>query len=232
MLLEKHMRTHWERMKECGAVWEYPDDPRSPHVVLRRGKHSNGFIDTIRFLSLTRQREAAAQTISGMVRERFGSNQRIDNVFGSPMGSVHLVGDVAHGISAKRTGILEKKDGGFIVRTPLEPGETALIVEELVTTGETPRLAKEAIKAACADVVILPVVFVFLSRCKTNTPATLPGMELDPVISTHGLGIEYAEWEPNDCQLCAVGSEPIQNPKLHWLRLMRTMKEYRQSAET
>ncbi|MEK7586474.1 MAG: hypothetical protein AAB453_01230 [Patescibacteria group bacterium] len=214
----------WRRMKGCGAVWEHSGDPRAPHVALRGDKHSDGFIDTLRFLSDTDNRANAAELLITRLNSKYFED--IDWVFGSPMAGIPfattLAGCFNHNVNLGFTEKVNEKD--LICRFEIEPGQSVLMVEEMTTTGATPQRAIDAILKKNPEAQILDTVVAFLVRCE-DRPPELAGRELLSLISLPHLGVNYHEWEPNNCPLCQQGSRVIKNCKRVWGDLLKTMKD-------
>ena len=219
-------RQMWQSMKGAGAVWEHPEDPRAPHVVLRSGKHSDGFIDTLQFLSQVNYLELAAQVLAEKLRKR--TKMKIDWVFGSPMAGIPFATVLARHVGAKRIGFNEKTGGGdgkdLICRFDLQSWETFLVVEEMTTSGGTPARGIEAVLKKNPRATALDLVGACLTRCGAKSPE-LPGREIVSLVSLPELGIRYNEWEAGSCPLCKAGSRAITDCKRVWPDLLRTMRE-------
>ena len=215
----------WQGMKKAGAVWEHPGDPRAPHVVLRSERHSDGFVDTLQFLSGVVDLGIAAQTLATKLRRKLGI--KIDWVFGSPMAGVPFATAVALHLGATRVGFNEKvkgSDTNLICRFDVQSGDNFLIIEEMTTRGATPQRGIEAVLGKNPEAIDLDVVGAFLIRCDARPPELL-GRELISLISLPELGVRYNEWDKADCPLCTAGSRPIPNCKRVWRNLLQTMKE-------
>ncbi len=222
---EYDVGTHlWTAMKESGAVWEHPGDPRAPHVVLRNGRHSNGFVDTLQYLSdIENLRRAAEALATKLNRKILHGETRW--VFGSPVAGISFATVVAPHVGATRIAFTEKVTAReLICRFNVPPGETFLAVEEMTTTGGTPQRAIDAILKKSPEAVPSDFVGAFLIRCDAKPPE-LRGKEIISVVSLPELGVTYDEWEPVDCPLCHDGSAAIENCKHVWRGLLRTMAE-------
>ena len=121
----------WRALKKSGAVWEYPYQKgfRAPHVVLRRGKHSDGFVDTLQYLSAVSKLTQAARLLAEKLKRRL-LDVEIDWVIGSPMVGIPFATAVAPMLGARRVGFTEKVGEGkeLICRLDMLPGENFLIV--------------------------------------------------------------------------------------------------------
>ncbi len=219
------MQEWWARLRFAGAVWQHSGDARAPHVVLRSGKHSDGFIDTLRYLSGVGNLLTAADELSDLLRKSVRPEYpRIVWVFGSPMAGIPLAVAVAQSIRAERVAFTEKKgDKELICRYDVAPGETVLLIEEMTTTGQTPQRAADAILARNPEANILPWVGAFLRRCPSTTPE-LHDREIVSLVGLPELEIRFNEWYKASCPLCIAGSRAIENCKRVWPDLLATMR--------
>ncbi len=222
MMQPRSAREWWDAIIGAGALWRYPSDPRAPHVVLRSGRHSDGFINILEYLSAFEHLENAAVALAHRIKESLNDTP-IDWVFGSPVAGIPLATVVGPLVGATNMGCVEKApDGGLICRSHLEPGARVIRVEEMTTSGGTAfRLAK-AILEKNPSAIILPQVASFLIRCPPR-PVSLEDMKLIPVVDLTRLNVSFEEWEAAECRLCKAGSRPIENCKQVWRDLLKTM---------
>ena len=216
----------WKAMKDSGAVWEHPGDPRAPHVVLRSGKHSDGYVDTLQYLSNVRSLAVVAEMLAERLQRRLGII-KVDWVVGSPMAGIPFATALAPCIGASRIGFNEKvrgSDKDLICRFDIPYGQNFLIIEEMTTTGQTPQRGIDAVLDKNPEAIPLGLVGSFLIRCSAFPPF-LKTRELVSLISLPELGVRYNEWEKADCPLCAAGSRAIKNCKRVWPNLLRTMRD-------
>lgn len=215
----------WRAMKSDGAVWEYPKDSRAPHVRLRKGRHSDGFVNTLQYLSDVSNLNFVAEMLAEKLEHRLGL--KIDWVIGSPMAGISLATMVASYMGATRIGFNEKIVGGdkdFVCRFDIPSGQNLLMIEEMTTTGATPQRGIDVVMKKNPGAIPLDVVGAFLIRCGDHPPA-LHGRELISLVSLRELDVHYNEWEEGKCPLCDAGSRPIKNCKQVWKNLLRTMQE-------
>ena len=213
----------WQAMKEIGAVWEHSGNPQAPLVVLRNNRrHSNGFVDTLQFLSNVSNLEVAAFALAKKLSGKL--EIKIDWVFGSPMAGIPFATANARHMRARKIGFTEKVDGKLICRFDIPPGNNFLIIEEMTTTGRTPQRSINAVLEKNPEAVPLDVVGAFLIRCDDHPPELL-GREIISLVSLPKLGINYSEWTEAECPLCQTGSMAIDNCKRVWKSLLRTMWE-------
>lgn len=220
----KTMEEWWKELNQ-GSVWQHSGNPRAPHVVLRRRKHSDIFVNTLQYLTCTKNLGQAAITLAKKLKSTPGFPTKIDSVFGSPMAGIPLATLVAVELWATNVFFTEKKaDGELFCRFDVPPECNAVFVEEEVSTGGTPQRVVGAVRERNPDIVVVPFIGVFLTRCGTKSEL-LPKMELVPIIDLREIGVVFNEWEPKQCPLCAEGSRPIENCKDVWKDLLLTTKD-------
>ncbi len=211
----------WNMVKKSGAVWEYPKDPRAPHVILRGGNHSNGLVDMLQFLSQIKYLELAAEALADKLRQKIRA--KIDWVFGSPMAGIPFATAVARHLGVKHAGFTEKVgEKDLICRFNLGPADTFLMIEEMTTTGGTPMRGIEAVLKKNPRATALDWVGAGLTRCEAR-PAELKGREIISLVSLPSLNVHYSEWQEGHCPLCQAGSRAIKDCKRVWSSLLQTM---------
>jgi orotate phosphoribosyltransferase len=91
---------------------------------------------------------------------------------------------------------VERKDGAFALRRgfALEPGEPAVVVEDVFTTGKSTREAASAVEAAGARVVAVGSI---VDRGAPKDAFTVPARSL--------LSLSVPSWPEAECPLCAKG---------------------------
>jgi orotate phosphoribosyltransferase len=215
----------WHDMKLCHAVWEHPGDPKAPHVRLRSGRHSNGFIDSLQYLSMPDRLSSAANVMAHKLLEKIGV--RPVWVFGSPMAGIPFATTVGIRMHVQRVGFTEKVgDKDQICRFDVVPGATFLDIEEMTTSGGTPQRLIDAVMKKNPGAISSPFIGAFLIRCERK-PSALLGKEIIPLVDLPELGVHYHEWDAAECPLCAEGSPAITNAKKVWFDLLQTMADPR-----
>jgi orotate phosphoribosyltransferase len=132
-----------ERFKRTGALLE-------GHFILTSGLHSPQYLQCALVLQYPQEAEAFARAIAAQFQ-----NQRIALVAAPAIGGLVIGYEVARHLNARF--IWTERDAagemtlrrGFTVR----PGETALVVEDVITTGGSTRETIEALQKAGARVV-------------------------------------------------------------------------------
>lgn len=203
-------------LKLCDALWLHSEDPKDPHAELTSGKCSNGFVDVLRALRFTNLCELLAHQMVKKIEAapEYDIPDRIDWVVGSD----HAGAAFSHGVAtwmAAQHDFTEKAgpDGKQQVwkRFTIEPKETVLQVEELMTTAGTLKAVREGIRAGNPHpVTFAPFVAVLVHRSDVYE------IEGTPVI--YLVHYDISVWEPSECPLCAQGSKRLR-PKQNWPEL-------------
>jgi orotidine-5'-phosphate decarboxylase len=205
--------------KTAAAMWLHDKKPDSPHAILTTGKHSNGFVDTLRVLKNTNLCEIFAEEMAEMYKNyarKTGCTERPDWVIGSDHAGATLSLMVALKLGSQHD-FTEKGDGKTQVwkRFAIKPGETVLQVEELITTTSTlDAVRKGIIESSNVPINFLPVTMTLIHRSPTFI------YDGDPIL--HLRHYEIAAWEASECPLCKEGSEAIKEPKKNWSKLTGT----------
>ena len=147
--------------------------------------------------------------------------ERIDRVVGPAMGAITVAHDLARHISRKRLRpcmcaytekftTADQANNMFFKRTKLRPGESILLVEDVLTTGNSLELAAAAV--TLQQGIVGPLVGVLVNRSGLEQ---LNDRKIIALID-HPMPM----WKPEDCPLCKQGSDAIR-PKgtENWARL-------------
>jgi orotate phosphoribosyltransferase len=214
----------WVDMKSSNAVWEHPGHARAPHVRLRNGCCSDGFIDTLQYLSDTVNLSLASDAMAVKLNAELGG-RTVTWVFGSPMAGIPFATLVGVKMGVPRVGVTEKTGNNKdqICRFDLASGATFIDVEEMTTSGETPQRVIDAVIKKNPGAESAPFIGALLIRCERR-PAALLGKEIVPLIDLPELGVKYHEWGI-ECPLCKAGSRVVTNVKKVWFDFLRTMKD-------
>ncbi|MGH2723158.1 MAG: orotate phosphoribosyltransferase [Actinomycetota bacterium] len=172
-------------LEAAGAV-------RSGHFLLSSGKHSGVYVEKARMF------ERPADTMR-LADEVASWHDGVDVVVSPAVGAVPFGFAVALA-SGARFVYAEREDGPMAFRRGfrLEPGERALVVEDVVTTGGSAAEVRELVEAAGAEALgvaamvdrsVEPVAFAFRALAR----------------------IEAEVFERADCPLCRDGV-PLESP--------------------
>ena len=169
----------------------------SGHFKLSSGLHSQNYLQCALILQYPEVAEKLAKTIA----HRFAKD-KIDLVVGPALGGVTLAYEVARALKVRGL-FTERQEGAMVLRRgfAIKPGEKALVVEDVITTGGSTKEVIDVVKglggvvAGVASVIdrsseppAFEVPFFALAKikvetykegecplCKTNIPITKPG---------------------------------------------------------
>lgn len=209
-------------LKLCDAYWIHSGDPKDPHVELTSGKCSNGFVDVLRAVHYTNICQLLGHQMVKVIEttlfpesddEAGYDGDNIDWVIGSDHAGAAISHSVATILGVQHD-FTEKGPNKTQLwkRFPIRPGDAVLQVEDLMTTTGTTLAVRSGIREGSAPnpVVFVPVVGVVVHRSNVYE------IEGSPVVYLAHYDID--DWKPQDCPLCAAGSERLR-PKQNWDRL-------------
>ncbi len=169
------------------------------HFRLSSGRHSDRFIQKFRILEDPAIVEEIATTFSERVRALAPTV-----VVSAAVGGIVLGYETARQLGLKAI-FVEKENGvpslrrGFV----LEPGDRALVVEDVVTTGGSVREVLDVVRARGAEAV---AVCVIVRRQPSDFGVDTFALLDLPVVS----------YDPAECPQCAAG-EPLTEPGSRFL---------------
>lgn len=165
----------------------------SGHFKLSSGRHSDRYVQCARVLEHPR----VASSLARALVARFEGP--IDVVVSPAMGGILIGYQVAHEIGCRFL-FTERVDGTMTLRRGqvLSPGERALVVEDVITTGGSAAEVVSLVEAASA---VLAGVGSLIDRSAAPVAFPLEGL----------LKVDAASWDPAGCPLCARG-EPLHTP--------------------
>ena len=131
-----------ETFRRTGALLE-------GHFVLTSGLHSPRYLQCALVLQHPQEAEALARAIAANF-----AGERIETVAAPAIGGIVIGYETARALGA-RSIWTEREGGRMTLRRgfAIRPGETVLVVEDVVTTGGSTRETVEALRAAGARVV-------------------------------------------------------------------------------
>ncbi len=212
-------------LKLCEALWIHSGDPKDPHAELTSGKCSNGFVDVLRALRYTNVCDILAYHMTHALEAKIDEIENDENaltkqyseldwIIGSDHAGAVFSHDVARWFGSQHD-FTEKsgQDGKQQVwkRFAVQPGQSVLQVEELMTTAQTIMAVRNGIREGNpTPVTFAPVVGVLVHRSDVYE------IEGTPVVYLAHYDIR--EWELSECPLCAAGSKRLR-PKQNWAEL-------------
>ncbi len=133
----------WARLLEDVAMVE------RGHFLLSSGLHSPVYVQVARLLQHPHLATRALAAMAGPFRDR-----DVQVVAGPAVGAVVIAYDVARYLGARAVWT-ERVDGRMALRRSfaVAPGERALVVEDVITTGGSVGEVKDVLEAAGAEVV-------------------------------------------------------------------------------
>jgi orotate phosphoribosyltransferase len=173
-----------ERFKETGALLE-------GHFILTSGLHSPQYLQCALVLQHPREAESFARAIAAQFQ-----NQGIALVASPAIGGIVIGYEVARQLNARFIWTERDASGEMTLRRgfTVRPGETALIVEDVITTGGSTRETIEAIGKAGARVVgAASIIDRSAGRVDVGVPLT--------ALAT----LDVPSIAPAACPLCAKG---------------------------
>ncbi|PYS88452.1 MAG: orotate phosphoribosyltransferase [Acidobacteria bacterium] len=176
-----------ERFKRTGALLE-------GHFVLTSGLHSERYLQC----ALVLQHPPEAEAFGRALAERFRADG-METVAAPAIGGIVIGYEVARALGA-RSIWTEREQGrmtlrrGFIVR----PGETILVVEDVITTGGSTRETIDALRLAGARVIAAASI---IDRSGGRADVGVPRIALAT--------LDVPALVPAACPLCAQGVPAI-----------------------
>lgn len=165
------------------------------HFLLSSGLHSDRYLQCALVLALPDRAEQLGRALARRCAEK------PDLVISPALGGLIIGQEVARGLGVRHY-FAERQDGALTLRRgfTLRPGERALVVEDVLTTGKSTRELIELIRARGARAAgALSIVDRSEGR---------PGLDV-PYASLWAVSIPA--WTPDDCPRCRTG-EPFVKP--------------------
>ncbi|MDD5136763.1 MAG: orotate phosphoribosyltransferase [Candidatus Omnitrophica bacterium] len=167
------------------------------HFKLSSGLHSENYLQC----ALILQHPDLAEEMAKDIAKQF-EKEKIDLVIGPALGGVTLAYEVARALKVRGL-FTERQEGAMVLRRGfvINPGERALVIEDVITTGGSTKEVIDVVKKAggivvgvasvidrSSEPVDFGVPFVSLARinvktyqeedcplCRSNIPVTKPG---------------------------------------------------------
>jgi orotate phosphoribosyltransferase len=179
-------------MTECGAH-------QKGHFLLSSGRHSADYLQCALFLAHPRRAARAGKLLADSIRDT-GLEPEI--IIAPAMGGLIIGHETARALELPF--IFTERDGGEMVLKRgfgIAPNQTAVVVEDVVTTGRSTREVISILEGLGADVI---GVVSIINRSGMNQPfAPLPSHAL--------LEADFPTWPADDCPLCR-DDVPIAKP--------------------
>jgi orotate phosphoribosyltransferase len=177
-------------MKAVGALLE-------GHFKLSSGLHSPRYLQCALYLAEPAHAEAAGRQLAARLK-----SCSVQVVVAPALGGVIIGHEVARALGV-RSLFTERADGIMQLRRgfAIEPGERALVVEDVVTTGGSTREVMDVIGKAGGSVVGVGAI---VNRSGVDNP-------FSPLPFTALLSVEVPTYPAEACPLCQAGS-PVVKP--------------------
>lgn len=160
------------------------------HFLLSSGLHSDRYVQC----ALLLQYPAISSQVGEELASLF-SEIPVDTVIGPAMGGIIIVYEVARHLK-KRAIFTEREQGKMVLRRgfSLEPGETVLVVEDVITTGGS---VLEVIEVCTSLGAKVAGVGAIIDRSVKPLDLGVPMKSL--------LRLEIQTWKKEECPLCQQG---------------------------
>ena len=171
------------------------------HFRLTSGLHSSEYLQCALVLAHPRHAETLGRALAEGVA-RLAGERKIETVVSPAMGGLIIGHEVARALGARHILTERDADRKMVLRRgfTLRAGETAVVIEDVVTTGGSSLEVVELLKAAGADVLAAGSI---IDRSGGRADLGLPRVALAT--------LNVVSWEPAQCPLCAQGL-PVVKP--------------------
>jgi len=179
---------------EALSLFKEADALLQGHFKLTSGKHSEWYFEKIRLI----ENPAALKRIVDRLVDRIRSEKEPFDYVISPAYGAIAIGFLAALKMRKRFAFTQRVEEKMAFRpgwTGLEPGMTAIVVEDILTTGGS---IQEVI--ACLKEKGIAVAGIYVLVDRTGGAVTIDGQ---PVGSL--LALKVLAFDPEDCPLCRAG---------------------------
>ncbi len=172
-----------EKFRDTGALLE-------GHFVLSSGLHSTVYLQC----ALVLQHPGEAEEFGRRIAEHF-RDENIQAVASPAIGGLIIGHEVARSLDARFIWT-ERENGKMTLRRgfSVTPGETVLVVEDVVTTGGSTRETVEALQASGANVVAAASI---IDRSAGKAEVSVPRVSL--------ASLDVPSVDPSVCEACARG---------------------------
>ncbi|KND49133.1 MAG: Orotate phosphoribosyltransferase [Parcubacteria bacterium C7867-003] len=208
------------KYQQKDALWIHDGNPLRPHALLTSGLHSNGFFNSRLVIPDEDLLAQAAEDLVDLLLSA-GLMSHVGVVVGPQTGATKLADLIANVITRRRgwrcysaspaKGEVDSKkvmqfsdDECMMIH-----GRYCLLCEDVLTTGGSVSLTARAV--ANCNGMVLPQVGVLVNRSGTEH---VDGAKIVALISR-----DMPTWQPEECPLCAQGSEAIRPKGENWARL-------------
>jgi len=183
---------------EVQKIFEMNNALLNGHFLLTSGLHSPQYLQC----ALVLQHPATAEKLCAELAERIKKDKRIgeiDLVIAPALGGVIVAHEVGRALNVRAL-FTERQEGSMKLRRgfQIKPGERALVVEDVVTTGGS---TGEVMEVVSQNEGVTVAVGSLIDRS---------GGTLDQGVPRHALAVlTVPSYRPEECPLCRAGSTPV-----------------------
>lgn len=202
------------------AYWKHDGNPKSPHVELRSGLHSNGFFygqKVVADNALLQQ--IAFELIHKFHDENIATFYSTFAFVGPQTGATKLA-EALKNEAVKKTGkpafrfASPAKQGKRENRSMVfAPAEASLVQRKYVT------LCEDTISTGGSLLLVQNALLMLEARIQSCVLAIVNRSEKEMVLGKKIIALinePMPQWKKDECHLCRQGSKVISNPKDHW----------------
>lgn len=166
------------------------------HFRLTSGLHSGEYLQCAKVLSWPAHAERLGRDLAASLQTLLG-NQPVQSVVSPAIGGIVIGHEVARALGARA--LFTERDAGtneMVLRRgfAVEPGETVVVVEDVITTGGSTREVVRTLQATGAKVLGAGSI---IDRSEGAAEVGVPRVAL------HTLKVQA--FQPDDCPLCRQG---------------------------
>jgi orotate phosphoribosyltransferase len=172
------------------------------HFRLTSGLHSGEYLQCAKVLSVPGHAERLGRDLAQALRPLLDG--KVPDVVVSPaIGGLIIGHEVARALDARA--LFTERDAATNEMTlrrgfAIQPGERAVVIEDVVTTGGSTKEVVQALKAAGADVLAAGSI---IDRSSGRADVGVPRVALQQ--------LNAVAYDPNECPLCKEG-QPVVKP--------------------
>jgi orotate phosphoribosyltransferase len=183
---------------EVLKIFEENEALLTGHFLLTSGLHSPRYLQC----ALVLQHPAIAERLGHSLAEKAKADDRIgtiDLVIAPALGGIIVAHEVARALGARAL-FTERQDGTMKLRRgfQIKPGERALVVEDVVTTGGSTREVIEVVERSGGKAI------------GAGSLIDRSGGAIDLGVPRHALAVlDVPTYKPEDCPLCREGTAAV-----------------------
>lgn len=164
------------------------------HFLLSSGRHSRQYMQCAQLLQYPQEAEMAGKALAELFRD-----EAVDVVVGPALGGVIIAHEVARALGV-RCLFTERKEGVMELRRgfAIQPGERALVIEDVVTTGGSVKEVIEVLEPLGATIVGVGSI---VDRSGGQNPFSYPYRALTKV--------DIETYAPENCPMCREGQPAV-----------------------